>query len=289
MLFFYAFFSAIFSATAAVSQKIVLRKLDAVTFSFAVTSLSLIAVLLYASFYGFPQISFDEFLILAFKTLLASLAFLFVMISIKNFELSSVLPVLAFTPALVALTAFVFLDEKLTGAEILGMFLSLTGLYIIEVKEKNIFKPLKILLSGSKSVFIILALLLFTATSVLDKTLIGVYKIKPADFITVQYVLGTVIFAIIFLFYRKKGEIKKFEKSKSVILLLVFIAGLTLLYRFFYIYSLQFGPVAVALTIKRLSVFLAVISSGKLLNEKNILRKSIASLMIITGTYFLLK
>ncbi len=286
MFYLYAIFSAIFSAAAAILQKVVLRKIDAVTFSFSLSFFGALAVLGYASVYGFPSLELDEIIILIVKTLLGAAAFLNVMLAIEKFELSSVLPVLAFTPALVALTAFLALGENLTPAEILGMLLMLVGLYVLEIKGGNLFKPVKELFITSSSKHIVYAMLLFTVTSVMDKLLIGHYRIPPLDFIIMQQIIALPVFALFFLVFGKSRK-RSLKNASEIWLVILLIAAITLLYRFLYVESLKYGAVALALTLKRLSVFFAVAASSKLLNEKNIGRKIIATTFILVGGYFI--
>ncbi len=286
--FIYSIFSALFSAVAALLQKIILKRIDAVSFSLIITIINVIFISFYLLLKGFPSFSNSEVLILSIKTVLGAFAFLFVMLSIQNFELSSVLPILAFTPALVALSAFIFLDEVISPLKIIGMFIMLIGIYIVENKDRNLLQPIKYLFTKSKSKYIVYALLLFTISSVLDKLLIGSYKINPTDFIVLQQLLALPVFAIIFIFYSKK-ENRTLIISKDLIMILVVISILTLLYRYFYIKSLQFGAVALSLTVKRFSVVIAIALSGKLLREKDITRKTVAALLIISGSYLLIQ
>ena len=289
--FFYALLSAVFSAAAAIGQKKALFKIDALRFSLALAFVNALLVLIYVGFTGFPAVGASESLILFGKTILGALAFWCVMISIKNFELSSILPVLVFTPALVALTAFIFLDEKLSAKEIAGMILMLTGIYILESKEKKLLLPLKELFVKSNSRFVLYALLLFTVSSVLDKLLIGKYKVAPVDFIILQQIFAFVVFLLIFLV--ESGTSKKSNNftagfSKNLLSLIILISLFTLTYRFLYIKSLQYGAVALSLTVKRFSVLFAVIASRQILKEGDTLRKTFATIFLIGGAYLLL-
>jgi len=265
-----------------------LRKIDAVSFSLFISIANLILI----SLFWLPRgtsipLEAEAIIILTIKVIISAIAFLCVMISIENFELSSVLPVLIFTPALVAIVAFVFLGESLNVKEITGMSFALLGVYILETKEKNLLIPFKRLVVESKSKYILYALLLFTISSVLDKTLIGKFKVKPFDFLMFQQVFALPVFAFIFFFRKNKKELNK-SGFKNTVLLILEISVLTLLYRYFYVSAIQSGAVALALSVKRFSVFFAVAASGKILKEKNIPRKLIATFFLIAGSYLLL-
>ncbi len=282
--FLFAIGSALFSAAAAIGQKKALFKIDALGFSFYLALFNAVIVLLIIAVKGPPQLGSTEVLILLLKTLLGALAFWCVMISIKNFQLGSVLPLLVFTPALVALTAFLFLQETLSPTEIIGMALMLLGIYVIEIKEKNLLLPLKELFLKSKSRFVIYALLLFTISSVLDKLLISKYRIAPIDFILLQQLFAFFFFGIFFLSFSERKNFKPLA-DVNLFRLILLISVFTLLYRFLYIYSLKTGTVALALTVKRTSVLFAVIASRKIFNEGNTLRKAVATVLLLIGGY----
>ena len=285
--FLLALLSAIFSAGAAIEQKKILKKLGALEFSFLLAGANALLVLIYLLLVPFPRPDITSVIILSGKTILGAGAFLCVMIAIKNHELSSVLPLLALTPAFVAVTAFLFLNEKLALNEIAGMILMLGGIYTLETKERNILTPFKIFFSSPKKKFVLFALLLFTVSSVIDKLLVGKYKMNPTDFVLLQQLFLFLVFAFFAIGAGKLQSSLSKLKGNTIKMLLI-ISALTILYRLFYIKSLEGGAVALMLTIKRLSVFFAVMASGKLLREKNIFRKSIASLFIIIGAYLII-
>ncbi len=286
---FYAIMSAFFSAAAALSQKKVLFKTDALILSFLVAVITFVFLVPYF-FTGNITENLDA-TALAFilvKTLLGSLAFLSVMFSIKNFELSSVLPVLIFTPALVAIAAYIFLGDSMSGRETAGMLLMLGGIFLLEIKSGDSVSELLNQLSNPKVKYIFFALILFTASSVLDKLLIGKLQIPPFEFLFFQQLIASVIFGIIIFIAYKKGD-KAFSLPEKKLLAIIFaIAAFTIAYRFFYLKALQTAPVAIVLTIKRLSVIMAIAASKKLFNETYILRKTVAAVCIIAGGYFLI-
>ncbi len=285
--FLFALASALFSAAAAIGQKKVLKEVDALLFSFLLSFFNVLIVSVIISIKGLPLLTTTEVLILFGKTILGAFAFLFVMMSIKNFQLSSVLPILAFTPAFVALVAFVFLNEIPSLFEIIGMGLMILGIYILESGERDLLVPLKEMFTKSKSKYVVYALLLFTISSVVDKLLIGHYKVKPIDFIVLQQIFFFIIFGGMILSIREKRESIKLV-SMNIFPLIILISFFTIIYRFLYIFSLKEGEVALALSVKRLSVLFAVIASKKLLGEGNTFRKAVATIFILVGGYIIL-
>ena len=287
--FYFAFSSAILSAAAAISQKRVLFKLDALEFSFVV---SLVNMLLSAAFFtitDFSAITSASLLVLYLKTILASLAFLCVMLAIKNMDISGALPLLVVTPGLVALGSFFLLGESLSVYELSGMFLLLAGTYIIEFHSGgNLAGPFSVFIRSKKHHYIIFALLLFTTTSILDKTLLRDFKLAPYPFMAFQQIFFAFNFLIMILI-SKKNPVEIIRKlPRETYLWIVMISIFTTGYRYSFIEAVKIAPVALVLSVKRISVFIAVIFGGRIFSEKNILRKTAATVILLSGAFLIL-
>lgn len=280
--FFLAFISALLSATAAVSQKKVLFSLSAFQFSFAVSFLSMIISIPFFFFIDFNTINLTNLAVLFLKSILGALAFLCVMMTIKELEISSALPLMVLTPGLVAFFAFFILGESLSLTEVIGMALLLIGTYMMETKNvEKIFTPFKVFFKSNKFRFIIYALLLFTTTSILDKILLSRYKLPPEAFMGFQHFFMAILFLFFSLFHKGKLQLNKF--GKNLWLWILFIAIITVGYRYSQIEAIKIAPVALVLAVKRISVFLASVAGGKIFNEKNLLYKSIAIGIMVIG------
>lgn len=284
--FFLALFSALFSAAAAIYEKKSLLNLDAYQFSFVVSVFNMIFSLPFFYFVNLNDISFISLAVLFGKSILGALSFLCVMISLKKLEISKALPLLVLTPGLVAVFAFILLGESLKNLEVLGMFFLLVGTYILETKNKQqILDPFKVFFKSKDYRYIIYALLLFTITSIIDKVLLNQYKVTPYAFVGFQHIFMAVIFAVIFLFYRKKGKTGKIksEINTKYLSLIIIVALLTVSYRYTQIEAFKIAPIALVLAIKRISVFFAAVIGGRIFKETNLLVKAIATAIMIAG------
>ena len=172
----------------------------------------------------------------------------------------------------------------MTLPEIFGMVLLLAGTYILESKAKQeLLTPFKIFIKSKSHHYIIFALLLFTATSVLDKTLLSRFNLEPPVFIGFQHIFVAFNFLLIILMTsRNPVNIVKSVPS-DMWLLIVFISLLTVGYRFSQIESFKDAPVALVLAIKRTSVFFAAIIGGRIFKEKRLMIKAAATIIMIAG------
>ena len=94
--------SALLSAAAAVLQKKILFRLNALEFSFLVS----IAILIFSSFIPFSMdvtsVTPSLLMIIVGKSILGGAAFLLVMMSLEHNQISTALPILGMTPAVTA-------------------------------------------------------------------------------------------------------------------------------------------------------------------------------------------
>lgn len=288
--FILAFTSAVLSAGASLGEKKILFKLDPIQFSFYLSIFTLLFSIPFFFSGTFIQPDTASLAILFFKTLLSSFAFLFVMYSIKNLEISEALPLLVLTPGFVAVFAFIFIGESLTYREITGLILLLAGTYVLETESgRGFLGPFKIFFQSKNYRFVITALLLFTVTSILDKVLVGRYKVTPHTFMGFQHVFMAVIFLITFLLARKSSQSEKTVVDKHAFVLIILIAAITIGYRYTQIEAVKIAPVALVLSVKRISVFFATLAGGKIFKEKNLFKKAIATAIMIAGTLFILE
>jgi len=278
----FALISALFSALAAITQKKVLFKEKALVFCAVLGFFNLIIAIPFFFFIDFSILSYSGLIVLFIKSFLAAFSFLFVMLGIKNLELSRALPLLVLTPGLVAITAYIFLQEALSKMEISGIVFLTVGTYILSLKKpKKIKTPFKEAINPKGHYYIIAALIIFTITAVLDKVVLSNFKVPVNAFMGFQHLYLALIFFSMVLFTKEIKTTKiAFKRSWEWIVLIAFI---TMTYRYTYIQSVKIAPVALALSLKRISVFLAVIIGGKLFKEHNLLKKAIVTIILTVG------
>jgi len=279
--------SAFFSASAAILEKKILFKEKALSFSTLFAILNLIIAIPFFFFITFSTLTTTGLLVLFIKSILGAIAFLCVMLGIKNLELSKALPLLVLTPGLVAIGALLTLNETLSNLEIFGMLLLLLGTYILQLKQNQKFlDPFKNLTKTKGNKYILLALILFTITSILDKAILKNFKVPINAFMGFQHLFLAIIFLTLLLTTGKTKQIKSPIKNSFKLILLLSL--ITIIYRYTQIQAVKIAPVALVLSIKRISVFFAVIIGGKLFQEHNLLKRTIATAIMITGAVLII-
>lgn len=286
--FYFAGMSAILSALAAIIEKKVLFKERVLNFVLVLAIFNMILASIFLFYVDFSKVTSISLIVLLFKAVLNGIAFVGVMFAIKDLELSDALPLLVLTPGFVALFAWIFLKESLTSLEIFGLCLLILGVYIFQSK-KSLLNPLKKLKRGYK--FIILALSLFTATTILDRVLLNQYKLQPTALMSFQHFFFFVVFLAMFLIFDKQKNIKEFGKTfRNTWFLILILSFVTIGYRYFEILAIKnTTSTALALAIKRTSVFFAVILGGQLFKEHNLVKKIIATLLLVIGAILVIR
>lgn len=290
--FVLAFFSALFSAAAALSQKQVLRKMEAFDFSLVVSFIVLVISIPMLLTMDFDKITIPSILALFVKSIIGAGAFICVMLAIKNLEVSGALPLLALTPGFVAVFAFLFIAESLSTNEMFGIGLLMLGTYILEVKSnQKLLDPYIILAKSKFHRYVIGALLLFTISSILDKVILKEFKLPPDSFLFFQHLFLALIFFGVSFFRDKKMEvrIKTMKENKELFIWVFVIAVLTFGYRWTQIEAVKIAPVALVLSVKRISVFFSTLIGGKIFKESGLLKKAIATAVIIAGTLLIMR
>lgn len=290
MWFLVAMISALLSAFAAITQKKVLFNLGALEFSFLLSLVNFIFSIPFFFFIDYSTINSINLSILFVKSIIGVAAFLCVMISLKNLEISNALPLLALTPGLVAFFAFIFLSESLKSIEVLGLLFLIAGTFILESKNiKEILSPSHLFKKSKYHKFIILALFLFTASSILDKVLLIKLNLSPVSITAFQHIFFALLFSITFLVFKRKEEVSSVNVKKDQLGWIALISVLTIGYRYTQIAAVSLASVALVLAIKRTSVFWATVIGGKLFNDKDLVKRSIAAVLIIIGTILILR
>ncbi|NUN08862.1 MAG: EamA family transporter [Ignavibacteriaceae bacterium] len=288
--FLLAFISAVFSAVSAVSEKKSLFSLGALEFSYLSSVIALVFTIpFFIIMPPLPPLS-AELVLLLIKTLMGAGAFFCVMSAIKNLEISEALPLLALSPAFVAVAGVIFINDTLAPTEWAALILMAAGTYILELRSGNngIAAPVKALFDLAKYKYIILALILFTGSSLIDRLLLKDYKLAPYTFTALQQLFYTLIF-LIAVAASKKNPVTLFRlPDKKVLGLLVALGIFTVIYRYTQIEATKLAPVALVLSVKRLSVLMAVFGGGKIFKEKEVPKRVLAAVIILSGAMILL-
>ncbi|RPI06854.1 MAG: hypothetical protein EHM64_01525 [Ignavibacteriae bacterium] len=281
--------SALLSAAAAVIQKKVLFRLNALEFSLMVSVIILMFSLFIPLSMDVTSIAPSTLLIIVGKSLLGGAAFLLVMMSLEHNQISTALPILGMTPAVTALAALLIIGEALHQWEWLGIGMMMAGTYILEKRPaQKFFQPVKELFRSKDHYYMYGALCLFAVSSVFDKLLVSGYKTDPLIVLFYQHLVYCAMFGALFVMRRQQVH-ALVQKSAGELPFVVAVALLTIAYRFTQLEATILAPVALVLAVKRTSILYASFYGGKIFSEERLAQKLIGGALIVGAGFIILR
>ncbi len=267
MWFIYSFLSAFFVAC---YFALVKRDADGYSFMSSVFFGSGIIQLALSIFNGIPLIG-DNFLpSLAVTALINVIAAILYLRAFKSTDLSLAMPMLSFTPVFLLLTSFVLLGEFPTSAGVAGIFLVVSGSYILNFRRNMpILDPFRKLMTNNGVMSMLSVAFLFSISVNFDKMLVLNSDIYFGSAIHLL-ILGISFFLIS---EKKPVPLSRFALPAIASAFSTIFMNLALISTI----------VPYAVSIKRMSILFAVIIGGVYLKEKDFMSRVIGSAIMVLG------
>jgi drug/metabolite transporter (DMT)-like permease len=284
----FAIIGAILTSAAAITQKKTLIKEHAMEFSAVLALFNFFITIPF--WFTIEWALFDIMMLLAMYgvSIIAAFAFLFIAKSIRHMELSTATPLFGGGPLFILLISIIFLKESVTWVQFGGIMLIVLGSYTIELKRHvSILEPFKIFVKSKYVHFIIYATILYAITANFDRYFLSVRGIPPTSYITIMhFFLACNFMLLIAIFYDGyDGVVRGIKKAgKWIFILSVLVTG----YRFAQLTAVQSISAVFVVSIKRVSTLLTTLIGGELFHETNIIRKTVASVIIIAGALLII-
>jgi drug/metabolite transporter (DMT)-like permease len=279
----YAGFAALATGVLGVLEKRVLKHEHALAFSATLAIVNVAILIPFAWGVDFSGIAPSTFIALYAISIIASLAFFFVMRAVRHLEVSTVSPLLALGPGVSTFLAFIFLGEALSFTNIVGIALLVAGAVVLEVSVRERSSRSAVPLWKSPYVHLIFyALVLYGFSSVVDRFLLGYRGVDPLAYLFIVHLFLAFNF-LVALTARGNG----LDDVRRVMLdarwFIVAIALLTLASRFSQILAVSVAPLGLVVAVKHASVFVATALGGELFHERHLGRKMLACIIIFGG------
>jgi len=284
--FFIALGCALLTAGCDAVSKRIMQDIDEWTTGAMVLLVSGVALLPLISCMEFGPVSLDLLVVLAVTIPLEVLGYYFFLSALRLAPLSLVLPLLAFTPVLTALTAFVMLGEQIGGYGVVGIGLVTVGAYILytDPGKFNPAAPIKAIFSSPGSRRMLMTAAIWSLTVTLGKKGILIYGAIQFGFLII--VFAAVCFGAMSLVRLKLG-VARVDPTVYVAVLFVLAGVLMAGAQVTHFVSLSMAPVAYMISVKRISMVFGVIFGWLFFNESNIGYRLIASSVMVGGLFFL--
>lgn len=236
----------------------------------------------------FSKLNYFIVVLVFFSAIPSAIASLLVFKSLKHNELSEAAPIFALLPLIVTVTAYVFLGEKVSMTQALGMVFMVAGIIVLEMSNfrnsNGIFRK-----GRSKYLaYIILSLALTALSTLLDRIILFKFKLNVSTYLLFTHFFIASLF--IFVFCLKPAWLQNlFASFKEYWKIIMLISLLTVIHRFLYITAVQIATsVGLVIAAYKLSELTSILAGGKFFSEKNITRKVLAGLIILLGASLLI-
>ncbi len=285
---FYAFICAILAAAALIIHKRTLIRQHAMDYSAGLAVVNLIFALPLFFIIDMSQLQAVPVAAIFFVTILGAVAFLLVSKSVRHMDVSEASPLLVLGPGITAALAFFILGERLSAVQVAGISVLILGAYVLELKSHHdLFHPMRVLGSSRYVYYIFVALVLYSICAVMDRTILSRYGMDPVTYTAVAHVFLAFHFVMMLIFFHH-GVLGLRESLRAAGPWIFVAAILTFGYRFAQATAVKTAYVGLVTPIKRLSSFFVTLVGGEIFHEKNLLRKTLACLVMLCGVVMIL-
>ncbi|CAB1061946.1 hypothetical protein D1BOALGB6SA_6722 [Olavius sp. associated proteobacterium Delta 1] len=204
----------------------------------------------------------------------------------KDGDLSHVYPIMRSSPALVLVTAVLFLGEQVSFQGVAGILLVAVGVYIINMKHissQELLGPVKSIVNDRSTQFAFLTLISVAIYSIVDK--MAVDYIHPILFAFFHLFFGMCYYTPYILLTKKADIIKKEWNTGLVRIIMSGVIGITGYSLILIAFTIE--RVSYIVSLRQLSVVFAVLMGSFWLKEKHKGIRLAGALIIFSGGFLI--
>ncbi|HWO53473.1 MAG TPA: EamA family transporter [Paenibacillus cookii] len=282
----FAFGAALFAGITSILAKIGIRNVDSnlatALRTWVVLIFSWLMVFVVGSQNTIAALSGKSLLFLLLSGLTTGASWICYFRALQLGDVNKVTPVDKSSNVLTMMLAFVFLGERLTWINAIGMVVIAAGTYMMIQKSKS--EKAASAVRRSWLVYACLSALFAALTSILGK--IGIEGVESNLGTAIRTIVVLLMAWLIVFAQKKQGEIKRIDRKSWLFITLSGLAtGLSWLC--FY-KALQDGPASVVVPIDKLSILITVLFAFVFLKEKLSLKSTAGLVLLTAGTLLLL-
>ncbi|PKL83845.1 MAG: hypothetical protein CVV24_02965 [Ignavibacteriae bacterium HGW-Ignavibacteriae-3] len=199
--------------------------------------------------------------------------------SISKSDISSVMPMLSFTPIFLLISSPFILDEFPNMMGLIGILTGVVGSYMLnlDLKQRNIFAPFNSLVKDKGTRYMLIVAFLWSVSANFDK--IAIQNSSTWQHMAVTNIL---IFTTISFLVKttKKFEIKSIPNDKKYLLI---ISGFTVGSYIFHMTALSLTLAAYVIAMKRMSALISVVLGSVFLKEPNLRQRLVGAAVMFAG------
>lgn len=286
-------FSAVFLGIYDIFKKISLREnavipvlfLSIVTSSVILFGIHLVSIIspeaARDTIFCVPEIDFRAHVFIFIKAVIVLSSWLFAYFAMKHLPITIASPIKATQPVWVVIGAVLFMGERLTGFQTIGVVITLFSFYLFSVagsREGFSFRNKWIW-------FIVLATLTGATSGLYDKYLMREFPRFAVQVYYTYYQALIMLFITLALWYPNRKNTTPFKWRWSIVCISIFLVIADFAY--FYALSMEGALISVISTLRRSGVVIPFLFGALFFREKNLKLKMIPLTGIILGIFFL--
>jgi drug/metabolite transporter (DMT)-like permease len=203
--------------------------------------------------------------------------------AIKLSDLSLTVPLVALTPLFMLLTSPLIVGEYPNFFDFIGIFLIVTGSYLLNIKEKSqgYLAPFKALLHEPGPKLMLIVAFLWSITSNFDK--IGVQNSSPIFWLFSLFTAMSVLLLPV-LVHKTPNPSRKIMQQLPMLATMGFVNALGVVFQ---MQALTMTLVVQVIAVKRTSVLMGVLFGHFIFKEKDIQQRLLGAAIMILGVFFI--
>jgi transporter family protein len=205
--------------------------------------------------------------------------------AMRHMDVSMVAPFFNLGTAFTAIFAFIIFRESLNLIDVVGIALLIAGGYFLELKGKNPLQPIRDTLKSNSIHYLLGGVLLFSSGYLLAKYILE--SVEPVPFFFYQQAGALVVYLLITVFVYK-GAKDILSGFKSGGWMLPVMAILLIMENVLIFEALKYGKASLVVPLYRTWTLWAVIFGGRIMHENHVLKRTLASLLMIIGAAIIL-
>lgn len=283
MWFWLALASAVLGAVDIILSKKALQKVSAAVLSWSLFVMP-IPLLIYLTFLeGIPTLNLFFFIGVFGSSLVFVLGKTIGSGILKKNLISKILPLTSFGGVFTYIFGLIFLSESIRLIPLLGLISIIFGSYILNADQarEDFLKPFKLIFLKKESLVYLLAIMLGSATVILDKTALNnTAPTSPIFTILFEQIIMSIMLGVYMIKRESKTWVIEIRKNFGILFLnsIAFIAVGLLVF-----YAYTDAPVALVTGVKRLQIFFILLMSYLFFKDKPTKHVWIATVIMILG------
>ncbi len=251
------------------------------TWSYCLATTALLGIMLF--FAGFPAIGPGFWWLVAVSGLFGAVNLLLYSTAIHASDLSLTLPMLTLSPLFMLVTSPLMIGEFPDAAGIAGIFLIVTGSYVLNARllVHGVFAPFKALLSHKGPRIMLLVAFSWSLCANIDR--MGLNVSSPVAWVFCAYAATTVFLAPLAL-RRSSATLALIGKSPRAIAAAGACEAVSLAFQMF---ALTMTLVPYVIAVKRLSAVFGVLIGAVVFREKGFSERLAGAALMVAGVFFI--